>query len=329
MLCDGPKAGRTGPRRTAGRWDVTRTELRALRRVRGRRPGGGTAGSIAGPGRSKQHSFVWAAVAILLVVVGTTVSLFASAAVRRGDAERSRRAFDASSEDIASTLKLALQHEEDLVVSASGFVVGNPNASNAQLRAWATTVRASSRYPELQGLGIVVFVPRAELAAFAARAQADPVGSPGPSGKFVVLPPGDRPYYCFTQANGFAAPGLPALPAGLDLCTTVLGPAFLLTRDFGRGAYLPSRLSGVDSLIVETPVYRGGVVPATVGERRAAFLAEIGTEIAPKVLLDRALQGHPSVAVTLRYRTGSSDVAFSSGRLPCHAKLGKSLPCRA
>jgi hypothetical protein len=51
-------------------------------------------------------------VATLLVVVGTTASWGASAAVARADAEKSRREFDASSADFASTLKLALQHEE-------------------------------------------------------------------------------------------------------------------------------------------------------------------------------------------------------------------------
>jgi hypothetical protein len=38
---------------------------------------------------------------------------------------------------MASTLKLAIQHEEDLVISASAFVTGNPNASPADFDRWA------------------------------------------------------------------------------------------------------------------------------------------------------------------------------------------------
>jgi diguanylate cyclase (GGDEF)-like protein len=270
----------------------------------------------ATPTRARLPAFV----AVVLVVLGATGSWFAAAADARSAADRSRRAFDASSANIASTLKLALQHEEDLVVSASGFVVANPTATSAQLGAWVATVRAASRYPELQGLGIVVFVPKAELPAFAARARADPAGIPAPDGAFAVIPPGDRPYYCFSEAVGYRAQGLPALPAALDLCATPLGSVFLATRDSGRGANIPNSLGGPTSLIVETPVYSGGGTPSTVEGRRAAFVAEIATGIAPEVVLDRALQGHADTAVTVRYRGGSSNVAFTRGPVSIRAQ---------
>jgi diguanylate cyclase (GGDEF)-like protein len=272
--------------------------------------------AVAGVTRSKVRSYVWASVAILLVLLGTTGSLFASASVARSDAQKSKRAFAASSDAVVSTLKLALEHEEDLVVSTSGYVIANPDLSSADLRAWVRNVRAGPRYPELQGLGVVVFVPRSQLAAFALRAESDPGGALSQGETFEVVPPGDRPYYCFTQTIGYTAPGLPALPAGLDLCTTPLGSVFLATRDSGRGATIPNTLGGPKSLIVETPVYRGGGIPETVEGRRPAFLGEIATAVDPKVLLDMALQGHSSTAVTVRYRNGSSDVAFTSGKVP-------------
>jgi diguanylate cyclase (GGDEF)-like protein len=297
---------------------VKREPIRALglRRADSNQIGADTGRATVAVGRSRRRSFAWAAVAMALVVVGTTVSFFASSAVARSDAEKSRRAFDTSSADIGSTLKLAIQHEEDLVASSSGFLVGNPDPSNAEFAAWARIVRAGERYPELQGLGTVVLVPRSELASFAARAQIDPTSPLGPTGKLTVVPPGDRPYYCFFEAIGYTASSLPPLPPGLDLCTTALGPVFLRARDSGVGAYLPSSLGGTTSLIVETPVYSGGVVPATVGVRRYAFLGVIGIGISPKILLDRALQGHPSTAVTLRYRNGPQVVSFSTGPAP-------------
>ena len=60
----------------------------------------------------------------------------------------------ASSAHVASTLQLALQHEEDLIVSARGFAAGNPNASNTEFIRWATSVQVLQRYPELVEHGL-------------------------------------------------------------------------------------------------------------------------------------------------------------------------------
>ena len=74
-------------------------------------------------------------------------------------------------------------------------------------------------------------------------------------------------------------------------------PAFqavaLGARDSGQGAYLPYPLGKQSSLAIETPVYLGGVVPATAAARRASFVGWVGTVIDPTVVLDRALQGAP------------------------------------
>ncbi len=66
-------------------------------------------------------------------------------------------------------------------------------------------------------------------------------------------------------------------------------------------------------LNIETPLYRGGGVPATVAQRRAAFLGWTGIVILPRLLLDAALDGHPGVAVALHYTSGSKGLAFTAG----------------
>jgi diguanylate cyclase (GGDEF)-like protein len=254
------------------------------------------------------------------VVAGSIGSVFAATEVAHSDSDTARRAFAASSADVASTLKLAIEREQDLVITATAFLVANPNASNAELRAWTTTVLAGQRTPALQGLGEVVFVPDAQLSSFAAHAQADPTGPLGPRGTFAVIPPGNRPYYCFSRAIGYRAAGLSALPAGTDLCATSLGREFLSARDSGLPSYIPDTRSDATSLIVETPVYRGGAAPATVPQRRAAFLAEIGVGISPQALLESALQAHPGMAVALRYRDASSQVEYRHGKTPAGAQ---------
>ena len=89
----------------------------------------------------------WIAAASLMVVAGVVASDVAAHVVSGNDRQSDRQAFTSSSVEIASTLRLALQHEEDLVVSARGFIVGNPNASQGAFRRWTTAVDARRPLP--------------------------------------------------------------------------------------------------------------------------------------------------------------------------------------
>ncbi|WP_426996821.1 ATP-binding protein [Pseudarthrobacter sp. N5] len=269
----------------------------------------------SGDGRSKRY-VAWAAAAALITAAG---AVFAAGAVADSDATKSRQAFESSSAEIASTLQLAIEHEEDLNLSGAAYLAGNPDGSNAQFLKWSDSIQALTRYPELHDYGNAVIVQAPELAAFAARAEADPWSPLGPSGNFQVEPAGDRAYYCFGTV-GQVRDAQVGAPAGQDFCATGLGPALLDARDTGESSYAPFTV-GADSVLgVSTPYYRGGVIPATVEGRQAAFLGWFGMTTVPKLLLDRALQGHPGTLVTFRYKTGSSDAEFSSGNAPAGAQ---------
>ena len=262
---------------------------------------------------------VWVVVTILLVLGGTIASVLGARAVARSDADKSRLAFHLTSAEIASTLKLAIQHEEDLVVSTSAYVTRNPNVSAADFDRWAESARAMQRYPELLNIGLVALVPASHLKAFQAHLAADPVrplgpGTVGPPGPLQILPPGNRPYYCFAVA-GLARSAATYIPAGLDYCA--LAPALVTGRDSGLASYAPF-VNGTTTLGVSTPVYRGGVVPPTVPARRHAFMGWLGELLVPNVVLERALEGHPNLAVTFRYTAPYSHVAFTSGKAPSH-----------
>jgi diguanylate cyclase (GGDEF)-like protein len=260
----------------------------------------------------------WAAVMALLVLAGVLAAVLGAREVARSNADKTRLAFHLASAEIASTLKLALQHEEDLVVSASGFVTGNPNASAGDFDRWAESVHAMQRYPELQDFGLVTLVPASRLAAFAARMAANPIRplgphSVGPKESFRVLPPGKRPYYCLAVA-GLARNIATFVPGGLDYCA--LAPALITTLDSGLTGYAPVLAGDSTTLGVETPVYRGGLVPATATGRKRAFIGWIGESLTPDVVLAQALEGHPNVAVIFRYDSPFSHVAFTHGTAP-------------
>jgi diguanylate cyclase (GGDEF)-like protein len=260
----------------------------------------------------------WIALAIVLVVCGSASVVLAAHFVAQNDRQQAHAAFQASGADIAATLTLAIRHEEDLVVSARAYIAGNPHTSEAALTRWSATVEAFARYPELEGGGELVLVAGPHLAAFAARETAEPANPRHAGSPFVVVPPGPRPFYCLL-ALSIGRSGAPAtdIPAGLDYCAeSALRTVFLTTRDSGRSAYLPYRLVGSHTaLAIYTPIYRGGIVPPTVAQRRGAFLGLFAAVVVPQVILDEALRTHPGVAVEFRYGGAVSHVAFRSGAI--------------
>lgn len=269
--------------------------------------------------RSRRHH-AWAAATAALIAAGVVGSVLAASAVGRAEGDRARQSFNASSANVASTLELAIQHDNDLVVDAGGLLADVALSQTAFVR-WATAARMSERYPEMTGLAVLELVTDADLPAFAARAEADPTGPLSADGSFEVVPEGTRPFYCLVAAAVSTRP-MPATPAGTDYCADPLVSLVLLTaRDSGRGAYLPYPSDGQTWLAIQTPIYDGGVMPTTVAARRQAFAGVVATQLDPTVLLDRALRDHPDLSVELSYKLGMSDVAFTSGTRPANADM--------
>ncbi len=272
------------------------------------------------PARIRARRSLWVAASCLLALAGTVASILGAQAVKRTDTDNERLAFHLAANDITSTLKLAIQHEEDLVVNASAFVTGTPNLTPLRFDRWLQSVKALQRYPELLNVGFVVRVPAGGLKEFEAALARDPVeplgpGSTGPHVPFAILPAGPRPYYCFAVA-GQARSLASYLPAGLDYCALASGLA--TSRDTGEASYAPFGTGTAVTLGIETPVYKGGLAPRTPAGRRSAFTGWLGELLEPEILLTTALQGHPNTAVTFSYSSGASHVVFHSGREPSH-----------
>ncbi len=258
----------------------------------------------------------------LVAIAGGLASVLGARALARSDADKARLAFHLAAAETASTLKLAIQHEEDLVIDVSAFVAANPSASPADFDRWVESVQAMRRYPELQDIGVVALVPASRVKAFEARLAAEPVRprgpqSLGPKERFRILPPGHRPYYCFAAA-GLERSTAMYIPDGADYCA--LAPKLFPTRDSGLASYEPVMDGATTTLGVETPIYRGGRLPSTVAARRRAFVGWLGELLLPNVVLKTALEGHSDLAVSFRYGSGGSRVAFTSGHVPAHAQ---------
>jgi signal transduction histidine kinase len=261
----------------------------------------------------------WVVLAGLLVVGGVASAVFAAHSVARNDAEASRQSFQNAAGQVSSTLQLAIQHQNDLVVNAGAFFLRDPRVTNAQFHAWTTSVQISARYPEVKAIGYAVLVSAAELPAYAARAMADPGSALGPDRKFTLVPPGNRPFHCLSLVGQKFGPSVVVTP-GLDFCAPPITSLFMGVRDSGSFGYFPYQAGKATWLAIETPSYRGGTVPATSGARQAAFVAWVGIVVDPKVDLDQALQGHPNTAVTLSHVLSGFPASFSSGTAPVGAQ---------
>jgi diguanylate cyclase (GGDEF)-like protein len=276
------------------------------------------------PGRARRQGLrVWSIVAVVVALGCWAGAALAAHLVATSDAAKARSTFKQSSAEVASTLQLAIQRERDLVFTAAGFFLSDPQASDAQFRAWSTSVQAFRRFPELVNWGEIALVPAAGLDRFAAKFDTPASGTAAGGGSFKPIPAGVRPYYCLVAALQ-RRPTQPALPAALDYCAT---SSLITLRDSGAGVYAAVNLGKGSILGVDVPFYRGGVVPSTVSARRAAFAGWMGMSFDPHVVLDAALRGHPKTAVAFRFHTATPGAAFASstavfraGTRPAHAE---------
>ncbi len=129
---------------------------------------------------------IWLPLTGLMLLLGIAVSVLGAQSLASSEAKNARQRFRFSSEEIASSLKLAISNEEDLVASTSAHVVTTPNARTPiGLDRWIETSEIMQRFPEIQNVGFDELVPASQLAAFQARRHANPLrpfGSHGPPG---------------------------------------------------------------------------------------------------------------------------------------------------
>jgi diguanylate cyclase (GGDEF)-like protein len=277
-------------------------------------------------GASNARKSAWAAVALLCLAAGVAGSLLAARTVARNDASSARAAFPRASAAIASTLKLAIQREEELAVSASTYFARNPAGSPAEFHAWVNWARTARRFPELDDLALLTLVRAPQLAAYAARVSGHPVKPPTPRpaapastavlerasalAGFRITPRSDHHYFCLTVAE-LARSAAVAAPAGLDYCAGT--PSLLLARDAGVSTYTSVPVAGAEALEVAVPVYRGNVTPRSVLGRGLASVGWLREVLVPGVMLAQALRGHPGDGARVSYGTGASSVEFASG----------------
>jgi diguanylate cyclase (GGDEF)-like protein len=272
--------------------------------------GRGHTGDTDGRGGSNGHG-AWAIAAALCVLLGAVASVLGARAVASNDKSGVRTTFQQSSNAIASSVKLAIQRQEELTVAASTYFAANPKATPAEFARWARWARTRRRYPELDALGLL------PAPAPPAVARTAPAGPQAASASTLVAPTSGET--SSTQASSTPAQASSTSAQASDTsvrpspATVHASPAQLLSRDTGLSVYTRFSAGGRQLLAVETPVYRGNVTPHTVFGRTAASVGWLRTVLVPGAMLAQVRVGHPGYALGLIYRNGTSNLVFSSG----------------
>jgi signal transduction histidine kinase len=247
--------------------------------------------------------FSWRAVATAIVVlaVGVYGSVLAARSTVRTANQKADRSAVAMSEGIASTLRLRLEHEQDLLTSTAAYFSVADNSAAAPFSRWIAADRIFERYDEVTALGRIV-VRR---------------GMP----RRCVL---DRIAISPRLTLGAASAGRPAPMA----CGGQMGAVLAAARDSGRWSYEPITVSGfMSGLGMQQPLYVGGTIPSTLHGRRAAYIGSVTALLNPASLVYAAVGGNDDVGVTLRYRgVGGARVGGLKVDFPVHFHGGVTPP---
>jgi diguanylate cyclase (GGDEF)-like protein len=278
--------------------------------------GGGIRGAWTWFVRGEWSKGTWIAFAVLCMLAGTIASVYSAHAIAKNDASNGEATFQQNSRAIASTLRLAIQRQEELTVAASTYFAANPKATPAEFGTWVRWARTRHRYPELDALGLLPAFQPAPAAVHTSLPSSS--GSPSLE-KTSTTSTSPSPTSSTSPTSTTTSTPVTTTPVKATLIPVKVSPALERSRDTGLSVCKAIAAGKRVALAVDTPVYRGNLTPHSVFGRRAAIVGWLREVLVPEAMLGQVLAGHPGYALTLHYHGASansasaSSLAFSSG----------------
>jgi diguanylate cyclase (GGDEF)-like protein len=262
----------------------------------------------------------------LVLLAGITSSVVVSLVWRHTVNEQNQRAFDATTTNVQNVVSTQVARQDDLLATMKGLVTTDPQMSNAFLLGWYKGADVHERFPGGIGVSYVERVPAADLAAFALRAEADPVTGLAHSSPFTVFPDAPANEYCLQHLGVFETDRVQdfVIPAGLDYCAAELPgqgsspvPATLdLATVTGAPSVILVGILGTNLLGEYSPIYAGGVIPDTIDRRRDAVIGWVSASFDARMLVEPAVAGVPNLRVNVFNTTPSGPTSIAtSGQL--------------
>jgi len=211
--------------------------------------------------------------ALLPLGVGLLVTAWAVRAVRSALEREAAQTFNSGCDALEARVEVCLRAHEQVLRSAAAFFADSDGVSREEWHEFAERQKVSQRLPGIQGIGFVLLVPSAHLAAHVSSVRGE--GFPG----YRVWPEGARDIYSSVVfIEPFAERNLHDF--GHDMLTeAVLRSAMEQARDedatvlSGKTALVQedARVPQIDTLMY-APVYRMGEPRATPAQRQAAIM---------------------------------------------------------
>jgi len=277
----------------------------------------------------------WSVAIWAMLVIGLCAAVIGATAWYSAVAGRAREAFKTNATSISSSLVTAIDRDADFVASQQALFGAFPSLTNRQYVTWYRAVGVPARYPGGLGFSYVERVPRADLHAFAEAVAADPVANahtPSPA-SFTPYPAGSRAQYCLSRLGYYEGSATQTDVATFDFCAPLgsLSPfpdALADATDSATLAIAPPVALYPGVFFIAEPVYRGGVVPATLAARRADLVGwALGTFSGAETLRS-ALGNVAGFAVHLAYvPTGAAAIQVgSAGTASAHNTFTRTAP---
>ncbi len=232
----------------------------------------------------------WVVLGVSLIV---TLQLWHAA---RQEAERKLRSdFQFRVESTSRRIEQRLLDYEQILAGVRGLFAASNHVERKEFRAFVAALNIERNFPGVQSVGWVSMITAAHKPAHAAAMQAEGFAD------YSINPPGERALYAVViYVEPFSGRNIRAF--GQDHYAEPIRRATInQARDLGA-----VRISGKVKLAQETdervqagfqmamPVYQGGMIPATLGERRAQFLGLVGSSFRMDDLMRGILGVHSS-----------------------------------
>ena len=246
-------------------------------------------GAAAGA-RGTTRIVLWGAGLWLALLVGALLHMAAARAVEEEALRRFENRARATQERLAGAIKSYTDATRALVAL---FASGDSPVTRLQFHRYVDRLDLRTNYPAIDAVTYAHVVSDAERDAFEARVRADRSIDPKGYPAFSIFPAGRRPAY--TVLTYIEPPAMEDGKLGMDIgANPVPAAAMARARDLGgiSASGQPVQVHGPTphiALNIRAPVYRGARTPATVAERRAAYVGGVGVSFSVPALVEGAL----------------------------------------
>ncbi|MET0980910.1 MAG: CHASE domain-containing protein [Telluria sp.] len=270
-------------------------------------------GAVGGA-RGTTRLVLWGVGLLLAVLVGASLHMAATRAVE----EEARRRFDNQARAIQERLGHAIKSYTEVTRAlAALFAASEHPVTRLAFHRYVASLDLRKHYPAIDAVSYTHAVPDAGREAFEAAVRADrslvPQGYPG----FAIRPAGRRPGY--NVLTYIEPPEALLEKLGMDITANpVVAASMARARDTGSMSTSGNpvqvwRPTPHIALGMHVPVYRGGAIPATLDQRRAAYVGDVGIAFSVPALVDGALAGRAEAKVALSLFAAGDRLLYGDG----------------